>query len=146
MTPGDALDRPRGGRGDRALVVERPPEGVHHPAEQRLPDRHLHDPAGRLDGVALLDRRGVTEEDGADRLLLQVERHAHDPARELEHLRRERALEPIDLGDAVTDLDHGADAARLDAGVERVDGGLDDAGDLVGSDGHGRGSPTGRPR
>ena len=49
----------------------------------------------------------------------------------------ERAVEAVDLGDAVADLDDRADAARLDAGVERVDGGLDDAGDLVGSDGHG---------
>ena len=81
--------------------------------------------------------RGVAEDDRADRLLLEVEGHAHHPAGELEHLGRERAVEAVDLGDAVADLDDGADAARLDAGVERVDGGLDDAGDLVGANGHG---------
>ena len=48
----------------------------------------------------------------------------------------ERAGQPVDLGDAVADLDDGPDAARLDAGVERVDRGLDDAGDLVGTNGH----------
>ena len=58
------------------------------------------------------------------------------PAGELEQLGREGAVEPVDLGDAVADLDDRPDAARLDAGVERVDRGLDDAGDLVGTDGH----------
>ena len=122
------------------------PSGVDDATEQRLADRDLDDAAGRLDRVAFLDRGGVAEDDRADRLLLEVEGHAHDPARELEHLGRQGAVEPVDLGDAVTDLDDRADAARLDARVERIDGGLDDAGDLVGTDGHGCGSPRGRPR
>ena len=84
---------------------------------------------------SLIARR-VAEDDRADRLLLEVEGHAHHAAGELEQLRRERAGEPVDLGDAVADLDDGPDAAGLDAGVERVDRGLDDAGDLVGTDGH----------
>ena len=45
--------------------------------------------------------------------------------------------EPVDLGDAVADLDDRADVARLGIGVERVDRGLDDVDDLVGADGHG---------
>ncbi len=55
----------------------------------------------------------------------------------------EGALEAVDAGDAVTDLDHGADGACLDAGVELVDGGLDDLGDVVGADGHGVVVPLG---
>ena len=54
---GDALDRAGLRRRDRALVVERPAERVDDAAEQRLADRHLDDAAGRLDGVAFLDRR-----------------------------------------------------------------------------------------
>ena len=100
-------------------------------------DRHLDHAAGRLDRVAFLDPRVVAQDDRADRLLLEVEGHAHHAAGELEQLRRQRALEAVDLGDAVADLDHGADRARLDAGVELVDGRLDDPGDVVGSDGHG---------
>ena len=42
-----------------------------------------------------------------------------DAVRELEQLGRERAVEAVDLGDAVADLDHGADAARLGGRVER---------------------------
>ena len=59
--------------------------------------------------------RVVAEDDRADRLLLEVQRHALDAAGELEQLRRERALQPVDARDAVADLDDGADRARLDA-------------------------------
>ena len=132
----DPLDWPAGLRRDRALVVERPAERVHDAAEQGGAYRDLDDASGRLDRVAFLDRRRVAQDDRADRLLLEVEGHAHQPAREFEQLRRERAGQPVDLGDAVADLDHGPDAARLDARVEVVDRGFDDAGDLVGTDGH----------
>ena len=110
---GDALDRAGRRRDDRALVVERATERVDDAAEQRRADRDLDDAAGRLDRVAFLDRVGVAEDDRADRLLLEVEGHAHHPARELEQLGRQRAGQPVDLGDAVADLDDGPDAARL---------------------------------
>src|SRR4029078_12795796 len=132
---GDPLDRAgRGGR-DRTLVVERPAQRVDDAPEQGLPDRDLDHAAGRLDRVAFLDGAGVAQDDRADRLLLEVEGHAHHPAGELEHLGREGAVEAVDLRDAVTHLDDRADAARLDTRVERVDGGLDEAGDLVGYEG-----------
>ena len=137
MTPGAMRSTGRVFVGlDRALVVERLAERVDDAAEERLADRDLDDAAGRLDRVALLDRGGVAEDDRADGLLLEVEGHAHDAARELEQLGREGALEPVDLGDAVADLDDRADVARLGLGVERVDRGLDDVDDLVGADGH----------
>ena len=112
------------------------PERVDDAPEQLRADRHLDDAAGRLDDVAFLDRRGVAEDDRADGLLLEVEGHAHDAAGELEQLRRERAVEAVDLGDAVADLDDRPDVARLGGRVEVLDRGLDDADDLVGSDGH----------
>jgi hypothetical protein len=80
--------------------------------------------------------RGVAEDDRADGLLLEVQGEAHDAARKLEHLRRERALETVDLGDPVADLDDRPDVAGLGVGVERVDRGLDDVDDLVGANGH----------
>jgi hypothetical protein len=52
---------------------------------------------------SLITRR--CRDDRADRLLLEVEGQAHDPVGELEHLGGERAVEPVDLGDAVTDFD-----------------------------------------
>jgi hypothetical protein len=94
-------------------------------------DRDLDDPTGRLDRVALLDLGRLAEQDGADRLLLEVEGHAHDAVRELEQLARECVVEAVDLGDPVAELDDRPDAARLRPLLERVDRGLDDADDLV---------------
>ena len=73
---GDALDGPPRGRCDRALVVERAAERVDHPTDERLADRDLGHAAGRLDGVAFLDRPCVPEDDRADRLLLEVQGEA----------------------------------------------------------------------
>ena len=133
---GDPLDRAGRGRRDRALVIERTAERIHHASEQGGPDRDLDHASGRLDRVAFLDRGGVAEDDRADRLLLEVEGHAHQPVGELEQLRRQRAGQPVDLGDPVADLDDGPDTSGLDARIEVVDRGLDDAGDLVGTNGH----------
>ena len=133
---GDALDRAGLRRLDLALAVERLAERVHHPADQRVADRHLHDAAGGLDLVALLERGVVAQDQDADGLLLEVEGHAHDPVRELEQLLGERAGEAVDLGDAVAHLDDGADAADVDALVESLDLAADDRRDLVGSNRH----------
>ena len=132
----DALHRAELRRLDGALVVERAPERVDHAPDQLDADRHLDHGAGGLDRVAFLDVGVVAQDHGADGLLLEVEGHAPDAVGELQQLGGERAGEPIDLGDAVTDLDHGADGAGLDPDVELVDGGLDDRGDVVGADGH----------
>ena len=120
------------------LPSMRAAQRVHDAAEQGLADRHLDDAAGRLDDVAFLDPGRVAEDHGADRLLLQVEGHAHQPVGELEQLGRDGVRQAVDLGDAVADLDDRADAARLRDRVEQIDRRLDDAGDLVRTDGHGR--------
>ena len=134
---GDPLDRAGLRRRDRALVVERAAQRVHDAA------RAAPAPTGTsttrpvvLTVSPSLMRGRVAQDDRADGLLLQVQGHAHDAAGKLEQLGRERALEPVDLGDAVADLDDRADVARLRGRVEVVDRGLDDADDLVGSDGH----------
>src|SRR6185369_16795845 len=75
---GDALDRAGLLRVDRALVVDWLAERIDHAADQGLADGHLDDAPRRLDGVALLDRGGIAEDDRADRLLLEVQGHAHD--------------------------------------------------------------------
>src|SRR3970040_1583696 len=56
---------------------------VHDTTDEALSDGHFHDPARRLDRVALLDESGVTEDDRTDGLLLQVQGHAHDSVGEL---------------------------------------------------------------
>ncbi len=109
MTPGrHALDGAGRRRGDGTLVVDGPAERVHDAADERGADGHLDHGARRLDGVALLDLRVVAQDDRADGLLLEVEGHALDAAGELEELRGQRALQAVDAGDAVADLDDGA--------------------------------------
>ena len=133
---GDSLDR-AGLRGDdRALVVQRPPQRVHDAAQERLADGDFDDATGRLDRVAFLDVAGIAEDDGTHRLFLEVEGHAHHAAGELQQLLRQRVRQAVDLRDAVADLHHGADAARLDGLIELVDGRLDDADDFVRANGH----------
>ena len=51
----------------------RPPEGVHHPAQQAVPDRDRKDAARRPDELPLLERATLAEYDGADGVLVEVE-------------------------------------------------------------------------
>src|SRR6185369_13307481 len=85
---------------DRALAVDGLPEGVDDAPDDRLTDRDVHDPAGALDRVALLDEARVAEERGADVVLLEVEHQAHQALSvlpcELEELAGHRPGEPVD--------------------------------------------------
>src|SRR3954466_1798047 len=112
--PGRGPEGPRGLRGDRALVVDRAAEGVDHPAEEAVTDRHRQDAPGLLDRVALLDRGGLAEDDAADLGLVQVERDAEQAAGELQQLVGHRARESRHPGDAVTGLDDAADLLAVD--------------------------------
>ena len=129
----DALDRAGlGARRSAPLPSSGSPSGSTTRPSSACADRHLDDPAGGPDLVAFLDRGGVAEDDRADRLLLEVEGHAHHPVGELEQLGRERGVEAVDLGDAVADLDDRADAARLGRARRSASiSALDDADDLV---------------
>ena len=115
-TPGalNSIGRRLGGL-DRGAAVERVAERVDDAADQRVADRHRHDLAGAADGVALLDLLPLAEEHRGDVVLLEVQREAGDAVVELELLERDAAVEPVDAGDAVADLDDGADL--LDVGL-----------------------------
>ena len=93
-------------------------------------DGDARDAAGAADGLALLDLLPLAEQRGADVVLLEVERDAGDAVLELEHLHRDGALEPVDAGDAVADLEDGADLGEVGLDVEVLDPLLEDRGDL----------------
>ena len=134
ITPGAFHStRARLGRLDRAEAVERVAERVDDAAEQRLADRHRRDLAGAADRLALLDLVPLAEERGADVVLLEVEREADDAVLELEHLEREAVLEAVDAGDAVADLQHGADLGEVRLDVEVLDPLAQDRRDLFGA-------------
>src|SRR5437867_1196877 len=121
---------------DRTLGVDRLPERVHHPADERLAHRHLDDLAGSPDLVAFFDVLIGSENDRADRVLLEVEGDAANPALELEQLEGLRALQAVDLRDPVPDLGDDAHIRGQDWDVELLDPPLDQAADFVRTDAH----------
>src|SRR5439155_24803038 len=85
-----------------ALAVERIAERVDHAAEQALADRHVHDRAGALDDLALLDLAVVAEDHDADIVGLEIERHAAPAVLELDHPAGLHVVEAKDARNAVT--------------------------------------------
>ena len=96
-------------------------------------DGDAHHLAGAADGLALLDVLPVAEERDPDVVLLEVERDADDAVLELELLERDAVLEPVDAGDAVADLQHGADLGEVGLDVVVGDPVLEDRRDLFGA-------------
>jgi hypothetical protein len=74
----------------------------------------------------------LAEERDADVVLLEVEGDAGDAVLELEALERDAVLETVDAGDAVADLEDGADLGEVGLDVELLDSILEDRGDLFG--------------
>jgi hypothetical protein len=70
------------------------------------------------------------EQRGADVVLLEVEGDADDAVLELEALQRDAVLEAVDAGDAVTDLQDGANLREVGLDVVLLDPLLQDRGDL----------------
>src|SRR5439155_871928 len=68
--------------------------------------------------------------------VIEVERKAAVAVFELEHLVRNTVLEPVDAGDAVADLQDGADFGEVGLDVELLDPFLQDRGDLFGAQLH----------
>ena len=109
-TPGACTSRRRLSLGrDVALAVEGLAEGVDDPAEQPVADGHREDAAGGGDRLALLDVAHLAQDDGADRLLVEVQGQAQGAALELEQLVDGGVGQARDAGDAVADLDDVAD-------------------------------------
>ena len=111
---GKPLDGPRFLRVDRPLAVDRLAEGVHHPPNQRIADRHGGDPARPLDEVSLFDRLGLAEQDRADVVLLEVQDQAKDLVGELQKLAGHRLFQPINTGNPVTRFNDGTDLGHID--------------------------------
>ena len=122
------------GRCSEALIGSPPstamPSGLTMRPTSLLPDRHADDGAGALDRVALADLLPLAEERDADVVLLEVERDAGDVGAEVEHLAGDTVLEPVHAGDAVADLEDGADLGEIGLDVGLGDPLLQDRGDL----------------
>ena len=124
------------GRLDRALAVDRVAERVDHAPQQALADGDVHDRVRALDRVALLDLAVRAEDDDADIVGLEVERHALDAVRELDHLAGLDLVKTVDPRDAVADAEHPADLGDLRLLPEILDLILEDRGDFRCLDAH----------
>src|SRR6185437_9385181 len=108
------FDFTRGLRVDVPHAVDRPAQGVDDAANERGTDRDLEHARGAADFVALLELEVVTENDGADVVLFEVQRERGDlipglRGRDLEHLAGHGFLEAVDARDAVFDFEDGPD-------------------------------------
>src|SRR5215210_7181991 len=101
--------------------------------EQLLGRRHARDLAGAADGLALAHLLPLAEERDADVVLLEVQRDAGNAVLELEQLEREAVLETVDAGDAVSDLEDGANLGEVGLHLELLDPLAEDRRDLFGA-------------
>ena len=114
-------------RRDRAQAVDRTAERVDDAADQPWPTGTSSTRPVRRTSSPFLQIEVVAEDDGADVVLLEVQREAADGlvggrGPELEHLAGHRGGEAVDACDPVLHLEDGADL--LDVGDGQV-GGLD---------------------
>src|SRR3984893_12858118 len=121
---------------DRALVVDRIAERIDDAAEQALADRYVHDGAGALDDLAFLDLAVLAEDDDADIVGFEIERHAAYAVLELDHLAGLHIVEAVDARNAVADRQHLTDLRDFGLLVEIFDLLLEDGGDFCGADIH----------
>src|SRR5271170_1067014 len=119
-----------------ALAVDRIAETIDYAAEKTFANRHVDDGARALHRVAFFDRRVGAEDHDADIVALEIERHAFDAARELDHLAGLDIVEAIDAGDAVADRKNLADFADFRLSAEILDFALQDCRNLGGLDVH----------
>src|SRR5690606_30309751 len=122
----DFLDRLGGLCVDRAFAVDRVAQGIDHATQQFRTDRDFQDAAGALGAHAFLQAEVVAQNHGTDGVLLQVQRHAVDATRELDHLAVHHIGQAVDADDTVGDGDDGAFVAGLGRDVEFLDTSLDD--------------------
>ena len=115
-------------------------ERVDDAAEQALADRHVDDRAGALDGLAFLDLAVGAEDDDADIVAFEIERHAARAVLELDHLAGLHVVEAVGAGDAVADGEHLADFGDFGLLAEILDLLFQDVGNFCGANIHQRAS------
>src|SRR5690606_16443240 len=124
--------------GDRTLAVDGLTQRVDDATEASLSDRDVRDALGATDGGPFLDGARVTEDRDAHVVVLEVQ---HEPVNllvELDELAGHGAFQAVDARDAVTGGEHRPRFRHQSGSIEVLNLLLDDLGDLVGAELHGR--------
>ncbi len=111
---------------DRALAIDRVAQRVDHATQQLRTYRNFEDAAGALGAHAFGQAQVVTQNHGTDGVLLQVQCHAEDAARELDHFAVHDVGQTVDAYDAVRHADDGALVTGLSGDIGFLDALLDD--------------------
>src|SRR6185437_11387001 len=120
----------------RPLAVDRIAKRVDDAAQQALADWNLDDGAGALDGLAFRDLAVRAENDDADVVVFEIERHAAHAALEFDHLAGLHVVESVDAGDTVADRQHLADFGDFRLLAKILDLLSEDGGDFRRADIH----------
>ncbi len=101
--------------------VERLSNRVNHPADDRISDGNLGDPAGAFNGISLFDSAVFPQKDDADAVFLQIKNGAEYAVGKLQQFPRQGRLQSVYFCDAVTDLQDGAHLLDIDRLLEILD-------------------------
>src|SRR5262249_18241537 len=93
---------------DRALVVDRLTQRVHHTANHYLDDWNRHDAAGTADLIPFLDFEVLAHQHRAYLVFLQVHGDSRDVMGELDQLAGHNFVQAMDARDTVADRDNGS--------------------------------------
>src|SRR5580692_5061008 len=121
---------------DRTLAVNRIAQSINDAAEKPLADRHVDDRAGALHRLAFLDLAVSAENDDADIVALEVERHAARAVLEFDHFACLNLVETVGARDPVADAQHLSNFGDVCFSAEVGDLSLEDRGNFCGADIH----------
>lgn len=115
---------------DRALAVDGVTQSVDNSAEKTGTNGNIDNLTSSLDSVTLLDQPVVTEDSNTDVVGFQVQAHASDTGRELNHFLGLDVSETVDTGDTVTNGKDTTSLLDVTTGRSASDSALEDGRNL----------------
>src|SRR5690606_19276665 len=115
---------------DRALAVDRRAQCVDHAAAQLGANRHFQNAAGGLHRIAFGDVAVFAQNNGTDRVTLEVQRETKGVVGKFEHFALHHVGQTVNTGDAVGYRNHGALGADVGRRAQTLDAALQQFADL----------------
>src|SRR6056297_124781 len=123
---------------DIAFAINGNTDPVDNPTNQSFTNRHLNNPLGSFNQVALFDVLGITQDSGTNIVFFQVKNHAHGATGKLKELSGHGLIETMDTGNTIANGDNGAGLADLNLTTKSFNLFLDDRTDFFCSNFHNR--------